>query len=120
MGIWEGILSAAAFIAIGWSAHAFFHRREHDQLKREIKNRPESLVDILSGIEDVRTMKLSEDEVLMLKSINKGITPLGWSEAKMKLVGGRLEQKSLIDESAYSASVTQTGLEWLDAHGKIE
>ena len=43
MGIWEGILSAAGLIALGWYAHVFFHRREHDDLKQEIADLQHSL-----------------------------------------------------------------------------
>lgn len=36
MDLWGQILSAAALFGMGWAVHAFFHRKEHEELKEQV------------------------------------------------------------------------------------
>ena len=44
--VWGALLAAAALFGAGWGAHAWFHRREHDNLNRTNSELQTSITDL--------------------------------------------------------------------------
>ena len=87
----QGALAVVGLFGVGWAAHAFFHRREHDKLKSQVSELEEKVsngLDIRVNIQEVTAQSLEKD--------NK----INWLENELKRVTTVEPATELNDEQA--------------------
>ena len=130
----EVLLIIAAIFGTGWGAHAFFHRKQHDDLKKKLKDLEEELKEAKDNQkltvkiqnytpQAIEQLKLSEDEVLLLIFTEKeGVfgPPDDISMSRAQLAAARLSEKGLIDDDQDGVHVTRLGLEWMEINKLLD
>jgi len=128
------ILTIAAIFGLGWGAHVFFHRRNHDELKSKISTLEEELKEAKEGqkvtvrIQDytphtIEQIQLSDDEITLLKFIeNEGVfgPPDNIGMGRAQLAASRLSDKGMIEDDQDGMNVTRLGFEWMEQNDLLE
>ncbi len=87
----QGALAVAGLFGLGWATHAFFHRREHDALKKRVAELEEK---VTKGV-DVR-VKIQEVTAESLEKDNK----IAWMENEIKRLSSGGPTEDLNEEQA--------------------
>lgn len=127
------LLTFTAVFALGWGAHAFFHKRNHDKLKSRVSELESELdnaqqdqnvvVNINTlGRQNPEDIELSDDERDLLIQISEE-GDCGPTEAtswnRQTLAGQRLREKGLIEEDQDGTHPTRLALEWLEQNNLL-
>ena len=128
------VLTIAAIFGLGWAAHTFFHRRNHDELKSKVAKLEKELEEakenqkVTVQIQNftpqaIDQLQLSGDEITLLKYIEaEGVfgPPDNMSMSRAQLAGERLSEKGMTDDDEHRMHVTRLGLEWLEHNNLLE
>ena len=128
------LLTVAAIFGLGWGVHAFFHRRNHDELEKKVAVLEEQLEDAKKNQklsvqmknyspQEVEQITISDDELILLKFIEKeGVygPPGEMGMSRAQLAGARLSEKGLIADTQDGMQVTRLGLEWMEKNNQLE
>lgn len=128
------VLTIAAIFGLGWTAHVFFHRRNHDDLKSKIIKLEKELEEakenqkVTVKIQNytpqaIDQLELTEDEITLLKFIQaEGVfgPPDNMSLSRAQLAGERLSDKGMTDDDEHGMFITRLGLEWMDHKKMLE